>query len=309
MKFSNLKTSLNKFIDFLFVSIFLRLFVLYSKSLDQAAIASFDAQVKHAYQGSGLLRNTVRVRTGVVGSTHRFPKLGKGTATLRVPQTDVVPMNVAHTNQTATLQDWNAAEYTDIFDQAAVNFEEKKELAMVIASAIGRREDQLILDALDAASTTLTVSTNIGGTGTDMNTAKVRRAKRLLDDQGVPKGKGDRTLVISAIGLEALLGDSDATTIDKNVIKALFDGEISHWVGFDVIVMESRDEGGLPLTTATRTSYAYHKMSAGLAIGLDFRTEINYIPVKTSWLCNGIFKAGAVAVDALGIVEITTTES
>ena len=288
---------------------FMLLFVCYAKSLDQAAIASFDAMVKHAYQKSGLLRGTVRVRTGVVGSTHRFPKMGKGTATLRVPQTDVVPMNIAHTNQTATLEDWNAAEYTDIFDQAAVNFEEKTELSQVIAGAIGRREDQLILDAIDAASTTLTVSTNIGGTGSDMNTAKVRRSKRLLDDQGVPSGKGDRTMVISAQGLEALLGDSDANTIDKNVIKALFDGEIKHWVGFEIIVMETRDEGGLPLTTATRTSYAYDKRAVGLAIGLDFRTEINYIPVKTSWLCNGIFKAGAVGIDALGIVEITTTES
>lgn len=55
-----------------------------SQSLSSAAIASFDAEVKHAYQGSGLLRPTVRLRTGVVGSTHRFPKMGKGTATVRI---------------------------------------------------------------------------------------------------------------------------------------------------------------------------------------------------------------------------------
>lgn len=281
-----------------------------STQLSAAAITSFDAMVKHAYQKAGLLRGTVRLRTGVVGSSHRFPKMGKGTATARVPQTDIVPMNVSHTNATATLEDWNAAEYTDIFNQAAVNFDEKRELAETIAGAIGRREDQLILDALDAGSTSLTVGNDVGGTDSDMNTSKVRRAKRLLDAGGVPMGKGMRTLVISANGLEALLGDSDATTIDKNVIKALFDGEIKYWVGFEVIVMETRDEGGLPVDgSPDRTSYAYDKRAVGLAVGVDFRTEVNYIPEKTSWLSNGIFKAGATAVDITGIVEITTRET
>lgn len=279
-----------------------------AKSLTDNAVAEFDAEVKHAYQGMGLLRGTVRLRTGVVGSTHRFPKMGKGTATKRVPQTRVVPMNISHTNATATLEDWNAPEFTDIFDQQKVNYDERSELAVVIAGAIGRREDQLILDALDTASTTLTVSTDIGGTGSDMNTAKFRRARQLLSTEGVPKN-GGRAFVLHSIGMEALLGDSDADTFDKNTIKALFDGEISHWLGFDVVEMEDRDEGGLPLASSVRTNYAYHMSSTGLAVGIEFRTEINYIPDMTSWLANGIFSAGSVGIDALGIVEISTTES
>ncbi|MDD9905660.1 MAG: phage capsid protein, partial [Rhodospirillaceae bacterium] len=261
-----------------------------------------------AYQGMGLLRGTVRFRSGVIGSTHRFPKMGKGTATRRVPQTRVVPMNISHTKATATIEDWNAPEFTDIFDQQKVNYDERAELAEVIAGAIGRREDQLILDALDAASTTLTISTDIGGTGSGLNTAKCRRARRLLSTQGVPKS-GGRTLVIHSIGMEQLLGDSDANTVDKNTIKALVDGEISHWLGFDIIEMEDRDEGGLPLASSVRTNYAYHQTAVGLAMGIDFRTEVNYIPDMTSWLANGIFAAGSVGIDALGIVEMSTTES
>lgn len=279
-----------------------------SKNLTSNAVAEFDAEVKHAYQGMGMLRGTVRFRGGVIGSTHRFPKMGKGTATKRVPQTRVVPMNISHTNATATIEDWNAPEFTDIFDQQKVNYDERAELAEVIAGAIGRREDQLILDALDAASTTLTVSTDIGGTGTGMNTAKFRRSRRLLSTQGVPKS-GGRTFVIHSIGMEQLLGDSDANTVDKNTIKALVDGEISHWLGFDIVEMEDRDEGGLPLAATIRTSYAYHSSAAGLAMGIDFRTEVNYIPDMTSWLANGIFAAGSVAIDALGIVEVSTTEA
>lgn len=278
-----------------------------SKTLTDNAVAQFDAVVKQAYQGSALLRSSVRLKTGVIGSTHRFPKMGKGTATVRVPQTDVIPMNIAHTKATATITDYVAPEYTDIFDQQKVNYDERSELGEVIASAQGRREDQLILDAIAAASSPLTVSTNIGGTGSDLNTAKFRRTKRLMDANGVRMGQ--RSFVVSATGLEALLGDSDANTFDKNVIKALFDGDIKKWLGFDIIMMEDRTEGGLPLVTALRTHYAYDRAAIGLAVGIDHRTEVNYVPVKTSWLANGLFAAGSVSIDEEGIVDISATEA
>jgi hypothetical protein len=38
------------------------------------------------------------------------------------------------------------------------------------------------------------------------------------------------------------------------------------------------------------------------------RTEINYIPEKTSWLVNEVFSANTVAIDAEGIVQITCRE-
>ncbi len=280
-----------------------------SKFLTNNQIASFDARVKAAYELGGLLRNTVEIADNIVGATHRFNTIGKGVATRRIDKTDVVPMNIVHGNATATLEDWNAAEYTGIFNQQKVNYKEQDKLATIIANAIGRREDQLILDALDAAATTLTVSTDVGGTGTGMNTAKLRRAARLLNQKGVPRTKGERTIVISASGLEELLGDTPVTSSDYNVVKTLYDGEISHWLGFEFKVMEDRDEGGLPKASAVRTSFAYHKAAVGLAVGINMRTEVNYIPVKTSWLANGLFSAGAVAIDADGIVEISSTEA
>lgn len=280
-----------------------------SKSLTTNAVASFDARVKAAYENGSMLRGSVELADNVVGSTHRFHKIGKGLATKRIAQTDVTPMNIVHGNATATLEDWNAAEYTDIFDQQKVNYKEQDKLAVTIANAIGRREDQLILDALDAASTTLTVAKSIGGADTGLNTAKCRRARRLLNAQGVPSGKGERCAVVNSVGMEQLLGDDDANTFDKNVIKALVDGEIQVWLGFTFKEMEDRDEGGLDLTSTTRTNFFYHQASAGLAVGINMRTEVNYIAQKTSWLANGIFSAGAVAIDALGIVEVYTHEA
>ena len=280
-----------------------------SRNLTVNEQASFDARVKQAYQGAGMLRSTVELADNIVGATHRFHKIGRGMATKRIDQTDVIPMNIMHDNATATIEDWNAAEYTGIFNQQKVPYKEQDKLAFIIASAIGRREDQLILDALDAAATANVVDTDVGGTDSGLNTAKVRRAKKYMDSVGVPRGKGERFIVISADGLEELLGDDQANNIESNMIKALYDGEISHWVGFEFIQMEERAEGGLPKSGDVRTSYAYHKAAVGLAVGINFRTEVNYIPVKTSYLANGIFSAGSVAIDAEGIVEIETTEA
>ena len=277
-----------------------------SKNLTTNAIAQFADIVHHEYAGEGMLRKTSRVRTGITGTTFQFQKMGKGIATQRIPQTKVVPMNIAHTNAVATIVNWNAPEFTDIFDQQKVNYDERRELGHTIAGAIGRREDQLIIDALDAASTTLTVSNDIGGTDTGMNTAKLRRAKGLLDNQGV-KGK-DRWAVLSTRALEDLLGDSDADTFDKNVIKPLFDGDINRWLGFNFVFIETRTEGGLTITSDDRQIFCYHRSAIGLAIGIDFRVEVNYIADMTSWLANGLYAAGAVAIDATGIVEITSRE-
>lgn len=280
-----------------------------SRNLTNNEIASFDARVKAAYEATGMLRGTVEVADNIVGATHRFHVMGKGMATKRIDQTDVIPMNIVHGNATATLEDWNAAEYTGIFNQQKVPYKEQDKLARTIANAIGRREDQLIIDALDASATANVVDADVGGVDTGLNTAKFRRARRVMNDKSVPKGKGERCILVAGSGMEQLLGDDDANTTDKNVVKALYDGEITHWLGFELIEMDERDEGGLPLVGGERTNFAWHKEAIGLAVGINFRTEVNYIPVKTSYLANGMFSAGSVAIDPVGIVEINTNEN
>jgi hypothetical protein len=277
-------------------------------SLNVAAIASFDADVKHAFQDKAKLRDTVRVKTGVVGSTHRFPKLGAGMASRRVKQTDVVPMNLVHTNETATLEDWNAAEYTDVFDEGKTNISERAELAGSIAKAIGRREDQLIIDALEATSTTLTIAASVGGAGTDLNIEKLRRIGRLLGENGVDEDE-EVTFAGSHFGKEALLGETEITSADYNSVRALTNGEVNTFLNMTFKWIASRAEGGLDKTGDDRTSFAWAKSAIGHAIGMDQRMEVNYIPTKTSWLANMLFSAGSTEIDAGGVVEVTTTEA
>jgi hypothetical protein len=276
-------------------------------SLSNAFVTLFDAEVKQAYQGVAQLVPAVRQRRGVEGSTVKFPKVGKGIATPRIPQSDVTPMNVAFNNVTCTLADWNAAEYSDIFNQAKVNFDERNELVQVVANAIGRRQDQIILDALAASSTSNVVTEDIGGTDTGLNVAKLREAKKYLDKNNVPMD--NRHIIIHANSLASLLGETSVTSTDFNTVRALVSGEVNTFLGFTFHTIGDRAEGGLAVANSERKLWAFHRDAIGYAEGIAPRTEINYVPEKTSWLVNALFSAGAVAIDAEGIVEIQTTDA
>jgi hypothetical protein len=277
-------------------------------SLSNAFVTLFDAEVKQSYQGKAMLVGAVRQRRGVEGSQVKFPKVGRGVATARVTQTDVTPMNVGFSTVTCTLSDWNAAEYSDVFSQAKVNFDERSELAQVVGAAIGRRQDQLILDALSAASGTGTVANSIGGSNTNMNIAKLREAAKILNTKNVPSD--GRHIIIHANSLASMLEQTSVTSSDFNTVKALVQGEINSFLGFTFHVLGDRSEGGLPIDgSSDRTLYAFHKDAIGYAEGIAPKTEINYIPEKTSWLVNALFSAGSVAIDAEGIVKITARDT
>ena len=271
-----------------------------SKNLSSAAMQQFDDDVKHAFQTAGNLRGTVTARNGVVGDIYKFRKMGKGLANQKASQADVTPMDVTHSLISCTLQNWNAPEYTDIFDQAEVNFDEKTELAQTIAGALGRRLDQLIIDALAAEASP--AGTIVHGS-VGMTLAKIVEASKSLNDKGVP-GDG-RHFAISAAGLEDILNISTITSTDYNSVRLLMSGEMNTFMGFTWHMIESRSEGGLPFTSPTTEAFAWHQSAVGLAVGIDIKTEVNYVPQKTSWLANGVMKAGSVSRDGDGIVSVS----
>jgi len=274
-------------------------------NVSTAFVDLFDSEVKQAYQAESVLRGTMRTRTGVAGNTVKFPTIGKGVATLRVPQTDVTPLNVTYGQVTATMEDYIAAEYSDIFQQSHINFDERSELVQVVSKSIARRMDQIMIDALNAATGTSTVATTIGGAGTNMNIEKLRATAKAMNEKNVPSE--GRNLLMHASQLDALLGETEITSQDFASVKALVQGEINTFMGFNILTMGDRDEGGIP-KPSTRTCFAWHKDSMGYAESMAQKTEVNYVPEKTSFLVSSMFSAGSVSIDGEGIVKISCTE-
>jgi hypothetical protein len=284
-----------------------------SITLPNQAKAEFATDVKLAYQGMGKLREAVRTVTGVKASTFRFHKLGKGIANQKSIHENVTPMDVSHTNATATLQQWFAPEYTDFFANEEAPFDERQALVKTVAGSLSRREDQLVLDQLADSVISYTagqtVASSIGGTDTNLNVAKLREAAEILDDNGAPHE--DRFFIAGMSQKKSLLSETEVTSSDYANVKALVGGDVDTFMGFKFIWINDRsaEEGGLPVASSVRECYAIHKDAIGLAIGNDIITDINFIDEKDAYLVKGKMRAGSIAIDTDGLVLVQCDES
>ncbi len=282
-----------------------------SKTLPEHLAVMFDDQVKHAYQNEGgNLSPTIRVRRNRGVKTFQFPKMGSGVAQRRSQQSFRKLMNIVHSKVQAVGVEWEAAEFTDIFDDAQVHISEQKELAMVVSSAVNRREDQTIIDAWDASGTTQIVAKSVGGADTSLNSAKMIEASRLLGVKNVKRK--DRFFAGHENSLAGLLGETDVTSSDFNTVKALVNGEVDTWMGFKFIWFGDLEEGGFDITANTRKQYAYHggvMGSTGMGVIMKEAVNTTYENLVGSWLTVQDFIAGAVAIDADGIIEMNTHEA
>lgn len=293
-----------------------------SQFLNQIAVTQFDTMTKHDFQSMGVLRGTFRSRTGVKGSKATFNKMGKGIASERTaPSSDVISMNVDHNKVEVTLKDWEASEYTDIFKQKEVLPDEVSELSTTIKGAIGRRRDQLCIDALVAGSYSATpsatqgflVPTTVGGVGTGMNMDKLIAIKKWFDRKAVPKE--DRCIALTAEGLGDLLAVTQVTSSDYATVKALVRGEIDTFLSLKFYEIPEMDEGGLPhdgaaayaVTGDVQDGFAWQKTAVGEAVGIEMQTSTDWIPHKKSFLSSGDFKGNSVIIDNVGIVKFQHT--
>lgn len=277
-----------------------------------AAIASYDTEVKLAYQGSGMLRQRVKLKTGVKGQSYNFQTMGQGVATKHTSNEMITPADYQHAKVPATLTNWRIGDYTDLFDQAETTIDERADLAKSNSMSLGRAEDQLIIDALDAATSIAgTVDEDLGGTNSLINADKLRRAKRyLVQRQAGPAA--DHTMLINAAGLEGALSEIEITSSDYQIMKALVDADLNakKAFGFTFAVIEDRAEGGLPFGSAQiRLCFAFDRIAVGLATGIEPTTSVDWIPERYSFLSQGVLKAGVAVIDPLGVVEVQSFEA
>ena len=266
----------------------------------------FDEMVKVEYRSRGfILRDAIRVRGDVVGSTVQFRKMGEIIAVATGYQNAVTIQDPGFTPHVATLVKYTAPTAVDTIQELTVNFDAKRELAIAVAMAIGRRSDQIVIDSLDNSGTTNTIAAG----GANMSYSKLREVIQYFEDNAVPIE--DRFVAMSGNNLRALLADDHITSRFYTSNDAVETGTLNYreLLSMNVRIIPSMTEGGLPKTGNTRTCFAWHRMAAGMGIGQDLRTEINYVPMMTSWLVNGLFFAGAVAIDNRGIISIDCDES
>lgn len=275
-----------------------------STSLTAVQQIEFDALVKAQYQSLGfLLRDTIRVRRDVIGATVSFRKVNQVQAVPTGYLQTVVIQDPTYSQTQAILQKYTAPTAVDSVQELTVNFDAKMENAMLVANALGRRSDQIIIDSLAVSPG----STVVDG-GTNLTYTKYRKVIQFFDNNAVPLP--ERFWAMSASNFAALLADDHFVSTFYTQNRVLDKGFVREFLGINIIIIPAMVEGGLPFSSGViRETFAWHKQSTGMGIGHDFRTEINYLPRETSWLVNGIFSAGAITIDNLGIIQVNCDET
>jgi hypothetical protein len=277
-----------------------------STGLSPLYVIEFDAQVKAAYQAGigGNLKSAVRVKPGVRGQTVRFRRVNAGIARPHIPSTPRVAMGTTYGDVTCTMQDWDATEYVDQIEQTKVNFDEGPILATNIAAALNRRLDQLVLDALIAA---MAGGPTIADGGTGLTDAKLRAIDRFFNDRAVPRGQ--RKLLLSPRANEQMLGENKFTSRDWVEGAVIRSGQIPQVYGLDLMIVEARPEGGLPIAANIRQLFAFDKNAVGLGIAFEETTKVDWVPHLKSWQHNQGLSAGACVIDPQGLLRVDISEA
>ena len=266
-------------------------------TIDQAFVKQFEAEVHMAYQRMGSkLKNLTRTVNGVNGNTVKFQKVAKGSANTKARHAEVVAMDLAHSNVSATLTDYYAADYVDKLDELKVNIDERQVVANSAAYALGRKTDSVITSVMENATA---LANNSSGTGTGMNLGKAQAMMELFNTNDVP----DDNQRYWVVGPKQW---SDLINLDQfSRVEYVGEGELPYaggmtakrWLGFLWFVHSGLETSG----STDRHTVAFHKSSIGMGIGSDVKTEVNYIPEKVSHLITSMLSIGGVLIDSDGI--------
>lgn len=173
-----------------------------STSIQHAFVKQFEAEVFQAYQRMGSkLRATVRNKSGVVGSSTIFQKVGKGIAATKSRHGSVPVMNLDHSSIEVTLQDYYAGDWVDRLDELKISIDERQVIANAGAYALGRKTDEMVINALNGKTNIIPAGT----TPTGLTLEKIQKALEMLGANEVPDD-GERYAVVGWKQWSDLLG-------------------------------------------------------------------------------------------------------
>jgi|TARA_R110002126_G_scaffold13118_1_gene55958 hypothetical protein len=271
-------------------------------SLENSFIKQFEEEVHQAYQRQGSkLRGAVRTVSNVKGASTTFQKVGKGVASTKSSHGMVPVMNLDHSSIECILEDYYAGDWVDRLDELKLNTDERMIIANAGAYALGRKTDELIINALDTAS-----DNAIADGGLGLTKEKVLTAFELLGENDVPDD-GQRYAVIGWKQWSDLLAIDEFSSADYIGPDALpWKGtQAKEWLG-TVFIPHS----GLPIDgTGVRSCFWFHKTAVGHASGTDVNTDISWHGDRAAHFVNNMMSQGTSLIDQSGIVKIDCDET
>jgi len=251
-----------------------------SNQITTAFVQQYSNNVQMLSQQKGsLLRSAVDVET-VVGKNAFFDQVGSALAVKRTTRhADTPQMDTPHARRRVSLVDYEYADLIDNQDKIRTLIDPTSAYASAAAYALGRAQDDEIIAALSgtaftgetgSTATALPSAQKITEGGTNgLTIAKLRSAKEILDAASVDPSIA-RYIAVSPKQITDLLGTTEVTSSDFNSVKALANGEVNSFLGFNFIVSNR-----LTSAASKRLCLVWAMDGCKMAIGQDLMTRID----------------------------------
>ena len=254
-----------------------------STQITTAFVEQYSSNVSMLAQQMGSkLRGAVDVET-IRGKNAFFDQIGATAAVVRSTRHGSTPqIDTPHSRRRVSLADYEWADLIDDLDKVRMLTDPTSNYAKAAAAAMNRSIDDVIITALNASADTGVA----GGTAVPLpstskfatsdqsdglTVAKLLQSKYFLDNGNVdPSIK--RYFVCGPKQIQDLLNTTEVKSSDYNTVKALAEGSINSFLGFEFIMSTRLNMDGTH--TDDRLCFAFTQDAVKLAIGADVKAKI-----------------------------------
>lgn len=265
------------------------------------------------------LRPWCQIESGIVGASKSVERMGKAEAyDITSRHADTKFVEVPHSRRWIDLADKGWAELIDKLDKVRLLADPANGYAMMANAALNRAMDATIINAARGSARTgsglsvLPSTQKIAAGGTNLTLAKLLTLKEILDSNEVDDdasmqadGQGataSRVIVVNTKMLSSLYGTTEIKSVDYNSVKALANGVINTFLGFQFVRTELLPKDG---TATTGYALAWSKSCVALGIGQEINSSVDRRPDKNNaWQVFGDMSIGAARLEDEGVVEI-----
>jgi len=236
-------------------------------------------------QEGSRLRNTVTVKSGVVGEETYMDQLEAFTVSARSARLEATnPTLASYARRRIALEDFYIAKGIDKMDDLRTLADPTSAIVKSGIAGMGRQIDDLIIAALrgtaytgkvGGTSTALPTAQKVAKGSTGMTLAKWLSALEIINGNDVDPSD-EKFLLIGSGELADLLNTTEIKNADYNSVKALVQGQIDTFLGCKVIRTERLANDG----SNTRYCMLYTKSGVGLAVGRDVTSRIDELPTN-----------------------------
>ena len=254
----------------------------------------------------------------IVGKNAFFEQIGSTAAVLRTSRHGDTPqIDTPHSRRRVSLSDYEWADLIDDQDKVRALVDPTSAYAKNAAAAMNRAMDDVIITAFNASASTGVA----GGTSTalpstqkfatsnqsdGLTIAKLLSAKKILDNNDIDPSR-KRFIVCGPQQVADLLAVTQVTSSDFNTVKALAQGDINSFLGFEFIMSTRLSFDAT--NTDDRLIFAYTEDAIKHAIGSDIKAQISERADKSySTQVYYAMSLGAVRMEEKAVVQIPCNE-